>query len=178
MNEPKILVGDWVQVFIKRDKEKRGRWLLPRIVLTYDRSVRTITVPGSNGKTISAAIEDTRPALADDSLAALVQEGIDRLDTELSDSLDHVHDPIPSSEDGPSATVARSTTSDNDETSIADPAVLTALGDLVEVFWPLDNKFYHGTVDTIHADGQCTIQYDDGDTEVLDMATETWRYTP
>lgn len=45
-------------------------------------------VPGSKYKTITAALEDVRPAITDDPFAEAVQDGIDTLDHDIATILD------------------------------------------------------------------------------------------
>lgn len=47
-----IHVGDTVQVFIKHQNEKRGKWSDDKPVLSYDHQSRTVTVPGKEVRTI------------------------------------------------------------------------------------------------------------------------------
>lgn len=58
-----VSVGDLVQVSVKQQFDKRGKWLSSRPVLSYDVKSRTGTVSGSNVRAISGAIEDFRPAM-------------------------------------------------------------------------------------------------------------------
>lgn len=55
-------------------------------------------------------------------------------------------------------------------------------GTRIEVYWPIDDTFYPGIVTGRHLSESnvcvCTIQYDDGDEEVLDLAKETVRIHP
>ena len=51
-------------------------------------------------------------------------------------------------------------------------------GDKIKVFWPLDSKYYHGTVSHIDESGQYKITYDDGDIELLNLAEEDWQPEP
>ncbi len=45
----------------------------------------------------------------------------------------------------------------------------------IRVWWPLDHHWYVGTVKMYDPlSGRHTIHYDDGDTEALDLAKETW----
>ena len=44
------------------------------------------------------------------------------------------------------------------------------------MFWPLDNAYYPGVVKTV-SDGMHHVAYDDGDTETLNISSETWRFT-
>ena len=52
-----------------------------------------------------------------------------------------------------------------------------AIGDRIEVYWPMDRKFYSGTISS----SNCTsskheVMYDDGDVEILDLSKERWNY--
>ena len=50
---------------------------------------------------------------------------------------------------------------------------LPGAGDFNEVYWPLDDEFYRGTVAAINDnDNEYHINYDDGDKEVLHMPDE------
>lgn len=175
LTEPQVGVGDLVEVFIKRQHEKRGKWSPPRVVLSYDPSSRTITVPGSHGKTISSAIEDTRFAIQDNPLAIQIQQSIDQIDAEL----EHVTD---CTDENPDAD-EREFEHDKSppfhheySTSECEPS-LPRTGDCVDIFWPLDNSYYSGTVQSIDEDGKHNIEYDDGEDEVLYMREETWRFS-
>lgn len=55
-------VGDFVQSFIDDGTSKRGSWTFPRKVISIDNVAGIISVPGRNGKTVKAAIEDVRAA--------------------------------------------------------------------------------------------------------------------
>ncbi|GBG86447.1 hypothetical protein CBR_g41442 [Chara braunii] len=50
-------------------------------------------------------------------------------------------------------------------------------GRRVQIWWPLDQRYYRGTVgDYNHSSRTHQIEYDDGDTEELDLSKETWHY--
>lgn len=125
--------GDLVQVFVADVKKMRGKWLSTRSVISNDTSARTVTVPDSNGKTISAAVEDTRHAIVDDDFAATVIESIDLLsDTnkdiastsnESSDSDDNIR-----AENDEALEQNAEQTADND-------AISPRVGGLLEVYW-------------------------------------------
>jgi len=170
--------GDLVQVFIKLEKEKRGKWSSPRPILTFDKPSGIVTVPGSNGKVIKAAIEDTRHAIYENSLAKTIQEAIDELSIAIEDSLEDLpeeREPTGKSvypTDGKYLEIDTQNCSDDDAEQMVD---LPSLGDTIEVYWPLESRFYPGVVSDIE-DGKYNIQYDDGDVEVLEMQNENWRY--
>ena len=82
-----IKVGDQVQVFIKLQNEKRGKWSSPNPVLSYDRKSGTVILPGKNGRKINAAIEDILLAIRDNDLAIKYQESIEKLDMMLNNTI-------------------------------------------------------------------------------------------
>lgn len=84
--------GNLVQVYIKTGHEKRGKWSTPRIENMVDMSAGTVFVPGSNGKKIIAALEDTRVAIVEDYIASYVLESIDQLDDGIEESLNYPSD--------------------------------------------------------------------------------------
>lgn len=49
------------------------------------------------------------------------------------------------------------------------------VGDKIEIYWPLDNAFYPGSV-VGKQDNHKTVVYDDGGIEKLDFTNETWRF--
>lgn len=71
--------GDMVQVFHKLDNQKRGKWLSPRNVLSVDPKSGSVTAPGCNGRTITAALEDARFSLPENDFAKHVQDAINEL---------------------------------------------------------------------------------------------------
>lgn len=85
-------VGDLIEIYIKRDPCKRGRWTSPRIVTSVDRDAGFVTVPGKNGKFVNAAFEDARLSLDEHSFAHSIKSAIDVVDNAISDTIDN--DPI------------------------------------------------------------------------------------
>lgn len=67
-----IRAGDLVQIYIKQQHEKRGSWSAPKPVLAFGATSNTVTVPGSEGCTIKAAVEDARFAATNNDLAMAV----------------------------------------------------------------------------------------------------------
>lgn len=47
--------------------------------------------------------------------------------------------------------------------------------DVIEVFWPLDEKFYRGVVRKMLRKGRVRIDYEDGEREMLELGKETYR---
>ncbi len=53
------------------------------------------------------------------------------------------------------------------------------IGDRVELFRPLYKAYYPGNITSYDsAEGKYMVQYDDGDSENLNLATEKWRPMP
>ena len=136
-SEAPVKVGDLVQVFIKLQHEKRGKWTSAKPVLSYEKASGIVTVPGQNGKKIKAAVEDVRFAISDDELAVKYQEAIDVLDSCLSDSVDD----LPEQEMVLDLTEAEP--GDNEEIG---PTHNIEVGDRVEVYWSGDDEYYPGTI--------------------------------
>lgn len=67
-----VQVGDLVEVFVNRDRKKNCNWLTPRSVLEIYRSSGTLTVFGSMGRTLKAAIKSAGMALEEDSFSSMV----------------------------------------------------------------------------------------------------------
>lgn len=173
--DPKVQPGDLVQVFVRKEKEKRGKWLSARAVLSTDVTAGSVTVPDSNGKNITAAVEDTRHAIVDDDLAASVVESIDLISDSIDDFVSCLDDKNSQLDE-----VGESTNDGkvpDDEHAADDRFVLPSVGNRLEVFWPIDQSFYPGTVSAVDADGH-HISYDDGDEEVLKLNDEVWRVLP
>eukprot|EP00171_Calliarthron_tuberculosum_P022021 IDg22021t1 len=167
--------GDLVQIHVKLQNQKKGKWSSNKPVLSYDHDSRTVTVPGSKGKTVQAAIEDVRPALSNDILVNEVQESLDIMNNEIEDALSEMI----------SSSVETETTLYNDEhcSDDDDPPFLTQghdmpkIGEHIEVFWPEDDKYYEGCVSG-HDEKSDTykISYCDGDLENLKLQDEKWRF--
>ncbi len=135
-------------------------------------------VPGSGNRVIKSAVEDVRPAIVDNPLSVKIQEAIDNLTVSVEHSID---DAVSSSAESSH----EQATSSNSPTEIFDENMCLAsenpslpqIGQDVEVYWPLDQKFYPGVIDSIDPKTQeHHITYEDGDIEKLSMQDETWRY--
>ena len=170
-------MGDYVQIFIQDGKSKRGSWTSPRQVLSIDSEAGSIVVPGRAGKQICAAFEDVRAARSENELAMSIQESIDQLDFNLVDILSPIeigeHDEIhhsenhhiesENSESEPPGdfTCANSKNTHNSSVSDSPNDDLPATGDRISVYWPLENQYFPGTVNSIESNGFRVIQYDD-----------------
>jgi len=169
-----VAAGDLVQVFIKKEMEKRGKWSSPRPILSFDKPSGIVTVPGSNGKVIKAAIEDTRHAIYENALAKVIQEAIDNLTIDIEDSMDNIDH---SADDDSCERIIHkdSETHDLSDDDNGQLMSIPSIGEKIEVYWPLEAQFYPGTVNSIE-DDKVVVHYDDGDTETLEMEKENWRY--
>lgn len=130
---------------------------------------------------MKAAVEDIRLAVNEESFASLVREGNDHLDSSIEEMLDenifcddkNTSDAMDnSSKINEGEDEAPSNFGENDN------AVLPDVGDSIEVFWPIDNQYYIGTVAEISDENVYTVHYDDSDIEHLpDMSKENWRFS-
>lgn len=188
--------GQLVQVFIKQGKEKRGKWTGDKPVLSYNEDSRAVTVPGANGRKIVAAVEDVRAAIKKDSFAFAVQESIDELDNSIDMELNNVlqndesfnqeknsksdknkyedesskHDKNSNNDKNPN----EDTNSGDEEPGFSNSG--PTIGDIVQVYWPLDNKYYSGKVDSYNSStGEHHVLYDDGEKEDLNFKNEVWK---
>lgn len=50
------------------------------------------------------------------------------------------------------------------------------IGDLVAVYWPLDDALYSGAVQAVSTNGRHKVLYDDGDVETLNLCDENWGF--
>jgi len=175
-----VTPGDLVQIYIKKQHEKRGKWSSPKPVLSFDTKSQTITVPGSNGRKIRSAIEDVRHATGENDFARIVQESIDQLDDLVQSSIQDIE------KESPSDDILHTTTPlvDHDseeeifDDSVPDPSQLE-VGSNVEVYWPIEKQFYPGVVNSFDEEsGKHLINYLDGDTEDLNLSDEIWKLIP
>lgn len=74
-----ISVAETVKAFIKKEFEKRWKWLAPQVVLSYDKGKGNVTVPGKKGRYMEAAIKDKRIALPEDILPELFRKSPTKL---------------------------------------------------------------------------------------------------
>ncbi len=172
IQELPIHIGDLVEVYVKKDHEKRGSWSTPKPVLSVNHEARSVTVPGKDQRVKTVSIEDLRPATPELGLAKTVQEGIDLLDDMLLD----LTNATPTYEENmPGGNSVAD--SNDDEFSSDDQTFVPAVGSNISVFWPLDKQFYSGVVASEEDDGKLNIHYDDGDKECLNMDEEQWKFT-
>lgn len=82
-----VVLGDMVEVYVNRERERRGKWSSPLVFIKVDRSSWTVNVPPTRGNTMEAAVEDVRPAVDDGSFASHVHDSNDGLDDDLSQEI-------------------------------------------------------------------------------------------
>lgn len=177
--DQQLSAGDSVNVYKKNQMQKRGKWLSSLPILSIDLVSGSICVPGANGRTITAAIEDVRPEIHHDTFAEAVQDGLDDLDSDLSEMFltsvspnrpvhDYVHEIVPPDP----ATPAPDVTFEGSGYC----TLLPSTGDMVEFFWALANAFYPGNISSISDAGHFVINYDDGEVETVNLIEDTWRF--
>lgn len=66
--------GDLVEVYVKNDKEKRGKWPSLKTFLGYALSTVTFTLPASKDRVMRAAMEYIRHAIHAGSFASMIRQ--------------------------------------------------------------------------------------------------------
>ena len=62
-----------------------------------------------------------------------------------------------------------------EEWEMKDKVMNSEIGERVEVYWPNEKKYFSGTIDKYGGkSNKHTINYDDGDVEILDFTKEKW----
>lgn len=78
--------GDIVKMYIKQhDKQKRGKRLSPLVNLDFEPITASITVTGSNFRTIRSALGDARHSLPNVSFSATVRHANDDFDNDIQE---------------------------------------------------------------------------------------------
>ena len=178
-DEPPISIGDMVEIYIKKQNEKRSKWSGPKPVLKFDPVSGTVTVPGQNGRQVCAAIEDVRISVANSKLSRKIQVSLDMMDKLLEEEIGAIETEVDEEEQNSNTTALIDAT----DMDIADEGPFETDTDLkvgaaIEVYWPLEEEFFPGTVSAYDAFNKIhTVSYNDGDVEELDMSKEDWRYT-
>lgn len=119
-------VGDLAQIFSKRGKEKRGRWLSPRQVISINTESGMLSVPGAAGHQINVAFEYARAAQMTRDIKEMVQQAIDQFDENIDNllmSADGDHDSIISPDRVPHHATSNDTPSvvDIDDSDVSAP---------------------------------------------------------
>jgi len=179
--DDKVKPGTLVQVYIKTDKQKRGTWSGVKPVLSFDAESRSVTVPGSSGRTICAAMEDVRLALETDGFANAVRDACDTMDIVLEDALKITTEGCDSSADQADEEDALPNADqtfydgDDDIESLFGNGV-PCVGDRIQVYWPEEQTFFPGKVAELNEEnGKHHIIYDDGDVEDIFLKDEVWK---
>ena len=170
-----IGVGDIVEVFQHSQHEKRGKWSAPKPILSVNFNSRSVTVPGKASKELTIALENLRPALPEDIFAHAVQTGIDELDELLADIQAESTEVNVEPQDEEFNVITQCASDYGADFSTESPYMELSVGDRVSVFWPDDNEYYPGVVQSANEDGLLNVHYDDGNSECLDMTKETWK---
>lgn len=76
-----------VDVFFQLSNRKRGKWSSPRFLQAYGLASGTVPLPSSDNCTMIAVIEDIRPSICDESLAADIHEANVKLHSGIFDAL-------------------------------------------------------------------------------------------
>lgn len=157
-------------MYIRLPHENRGRWPAHRSVVFLDTTVATVSVPGSSGKTVSAAFEDVRPSIIDDQFDLLSIQANNGLDSQLDRATDtNTH---PALDDTETAAITQDSSIRTDERdppySVVHTEVLLdssinlthaplTTGDRINVFWPIDNAFHACHISELHPSGSHSV---------------------
>lgn len=76
-----------VQVYVKRGKEKRGKWMSPRQVISIDADTGMLSVRGAAGHSMTMAFEDARSPKRSTEITDMIQLACDQMDDEIEDIL-------------------------------------------------------------------------------------------
>lgn len=139
-------VGNLINVYVKRDKNKTRKLLMPRAILSIDRSSGTVTVSTGNRRTMDPAFKYVRAALAGGSFAMMVQESIGTVDREMSPALDD----CTAVSDFDTATSTEQTVSHDDGFEGNISRVTSSKKDRVHISWTTENQFYFEVVTMVH----------------------------
>lgn len=183
ITEIPISTGDMVEIYSKKDFEKRGQWSIPKKVLSVDQNARIVTVAGKNGKSMNVAFEDLRQPVLENQFDQIVQSAIDNIDENNEKAIENLENQngqdnttINQETQQPETQQPEPEYSNSDFENISNSDMIPNVGDKVEVYWPLDNTYYPGTIESEQEDGKLSVAYDDGDMEILNFSTETWKY--
>lgn len=92
--DPNFRPGSRVQIFVYDGKPKSGKWLSSRTVSSAELFAVTISVPGSQGRSVSAAVEDTQFAVVETDYAAAIMDSADQLNKSNNDTTDMCPAPV------------------------------------------------------------------------------------
>lgn len=200
----KYVIVALVEVFVKGQHEKRGKWSSPRTVSSYDPTTLTVTLPCRNSNTVKAAFEDLRHAVQNDSFSDMAWKANDDVDETIRTLLHfepastqensdvELYEKVETESDwfytdyssepcmmpGPSSRMLQIVTLENNEPDVSSPdgpQAVPSVGSNISVYWSLDNRYYMSQVFTIE-NGRHTILCDDGDVKQLGLAEKTRRF--
>lgn len=129
--------------------------------------------PIFSGLPISFAVEDVHLVIINDELALHVSETNDQMYKMISKQIEFLVN-----DDDSIGDITHDSSSyflpalDRD----CEPVSSRSVSDCVEVYWPGDDVYYPSVFEEITTDDKHTVQYDDGDSETLDINGEQWRY--
>eukprot|EP00737_Agarophyton_chilense_P000676 gb/GEZJ01000749.1/.p2 GENE.gb/GEZJ01000749.1/~~gb/GEZJ01000749.1/.p2 ORF type:complete len:265 (-),score=37.34 gb/GEZJ01000749.1/:1718-2512(-) len=163
--------SDLVEMFVKQEVEKRGRWSFRKTVTSVNADSLIVTVPGKAGNKLTTVFEDTRMAIPDRSFAKLLKDDIDALD-DMKDI------EIPQESNDNSESTPDTAVSDIDfGTNAVEDDVTASIGNILKIFWSLEDQYYSGTVNSAADYGLVNLNYDDGGNGMLHMSKEVWNYS-
>lgn len=144
-----LVPGDLVGVYIKNENKKRGQWTSPKVIRSFDPTTPTVTVPGSNGRSIRAETEYIRNVLPVESFATMIRQANEDLDEEIKEWLcniasKYVHGSVNNVQEYGSNT--QQTETFDEIFSDTYTAIIPTVGYQVEFYWPLENQYYPGLV--------------------------------
>ena len=168
VTEEPISIGDLVEIYQKKEHEKRGKWSAPKPVISVNTNAHSVTVPGRNGRNITVAFEDIRSAVRQDSFTQMVKDSSDVMTEIIQDQI--VADSPSENTADASESSEKELGTDGTDLSIESSVVVPGVGDRIFVFWPLEDQSFNGTVHSEAEDVRLNIHYDDEDEECLDIS--------
>lgn len=114
-------------------------------------------VAGANGRNIISAAVAARLIIVDDDFTAAVVESSDAIDESTAECVDSANLSASGEEMSPNDSMPFDAEYSED-VEVVSPVV----SDLLEIFWPLNNQLYPGTIQRINDNSDC-IFYDDRD---------------
>lgn len=154
--------------------------------MAVDAQARTVLIPAKAGKTATAAFDDIRTTLPDESFADTVQLAVDAVDSTIDDIV-HLTDENDEKQADSDSLSSAPASAVHEDADFSDQhlkgnahenlkASTVSRGDLVMVYWPAEKVHYGETVKTLHRNGGVTVLYDDGENERLDLGDEEWHH--
>lgn len=82
-----VVHGDMVEVYVKRDTDKAGKWSSPRVFVKATSSAWTVSATVSRSNTMQAAVRDVHPVVLEGSFASHMRTVNDALNNAMSQVL-------------------------------------------------------------------------------------------